>query len=419
MKVQQTSSIKVLIAATVGMAFSLPAVTVASFTVLMLPLTRAFGWERGEVSLAMTIVNIATIVMYPTVGWLIDRVGLRKVLIPSVILYGVILASHSLLSGQLWQFYVGYALLAVGGAGAAAVSYIRLIVAWFTDKRGLALGTSLAGMGVSVALLPMLAQSIVDIASWRMAYVVLGLLSILAVLPLVVSWAWYPDQQSSLSVAPKSTSHAAREVSGLEFREAIKSRSFILLAISFGLLGILTSAVPTHLVPLLVDRGVAAMDAAIMASALGFSLIAGRFLMGFLMDRIFAPLLVMSVCAIAVIGLMILLVGASEFWLVVSIALIGFAIGADGDFMSYLASRYIGLRAFSRVYGILLSVFATGLSVGPALMGYSSHVSGNYDLALRILIATTVTATVPFLFLGRYSDQARDTIRQPTAVPRT
>jgi len=209
----------------------------------------------------------------------------------------------------------------------------------------------------------------------------------------------------------------APEKSGLPFRVAIRSRSFILLTISFGLLGILTGAIPPHLVPLLVDRGVDAMRASILASALGFSLIAGRIVMGYLLDRIFAPLLMIAIVGIAVVGLIMMLVGVNGPWVVVSISLIGFSIGADGDFMSYLVSRYIGLRAFTSVCGLVYSAFTFGASIGPVVMGYSANISGNYDLALRILIASTTVAILPFLFLGRYPDEVTRSNARPQAVP--
>jgi MFS family permease len=397
---QRTSPAKVLVASTIGLAFGLSAVTNASFGVFVLPLSQTFEWKRGDISFAMAIFQIFNIIMAPVAGWFIDRLGIRSVLIPSVIVFGTVLASLSLLSGPLWQLYVGYALLATVGIGTSSVSYARLIVPWFSVKRGFALGTALAGMGVSVSFLPFLVRAVMELSSWRTAYIAEGALVIVAVSPFVMLWAW--DPQHPASGVGTNQAEAAPQTSGLEFREAIGSRAFVLLAVGFGFLGILTGAIPSHVVPLLVERGVAPMQATIMASALGLSLIAGRIVMGYFMDRFFAPLLMTITIAIASAGLVMMLIGMTGVWMIVPISCAGFAIGADADFLSYLTSRYIGMRAFTRTLGLLFSAFATGTGIGPAIMGYSANVSGSYNLALEILIATTTIAIIPFLFLGPY-----------------
>jgi MFS family permease len=74
------------------------------------------------------------------------------------------------------------------------------------------------------------------------------------------------------------------------------------------------------------------------------------------------------------------------------------------DFMSYLVSRYFGLRPFGRIYGLVYAALTVGLSLGPLVMGYSQQLTGSYDLALRILLGAAVLAILPFLALGRYPD---------------
>ncbi len=405
MNQNRSSSAKALFTATIGLAFGVTAVSVASFGSFILPLSRAFGWPRGDVSMAMVVANACNIVAFPIVGSLVDKYGLRKVLLPSIVLFGLALASLALMTGPIWQLYLGYALLAIGGSGTSTVTYTRLIVSWFTARRGMALGLALAGMGISVGLLPLLVQTITAAAGWRVAYLALGLLVIVGVLPHALPWARYPqDSLSKASAVPTPT--VVAEPSGMTFRDAVRSKTFILMIASFSLVGILTGAIPTHLVPLLFEKGVPAMKAAALASSLGISLILGRLVMGYLIDRVFAPHLMIGVILIALVGLGMMLSGGSAVWLVVSISCMGFTVGADVDCLSYLISRYIGLRAYTRVYGILLSAFTLGVGIGPGLMGYSFNVSGGYDLALRMLIGATGLAIVPFLFFGRYPDEA-------------
>ena len=402
MNYRSTSEAKVLVAATVGLAFSMTAVINSSFGVFIHPLSQAFGWERGGISFAVSTYYLLTIVTYPAAGWLIDRWGVRRVLIPSIVLFGLTLTGLSFMSGAMWQLYVGYGLVAVVAVGTTSMSYSRLIVSWFSAKRGLALGTALAGMGIGVALIPLLVQAIINTAGWRIAYVTLGAVVSVVVLLVVLPWARDPQEHKRRQTAGGVI--AAPPTTGLDFPDAIRSRSFLLLTLGFFPLGVMTGSIPTHLVPLLVERGIDATRAAMLASSLGFSLIAGRIIMGYLMDRIFAPFLMVFVLMMSILGLITLLVGVSALWILVSICLLGFSIGAEVDFTSYLVSRYIGLRSFTSSLGLLMAVFNMGASAGPAVMGYSSNTSGTYDLGLKVLIVLMTSAVAPFLCFGRYPD---------------
>jgi MFS family permease len=408
MNERQISQAKVLGACTVGLTFGYSVFYAAPFGVFAAPLAREFGWTRGDMSVALTIFTVIHIFMSPLAGWFVDRLGVRKVLIPSVILFGLTVSSFSMLSGQIWQYYVGYGVLAVVGVGASPVSYTRLIVVWFSTKRGMALGIALSGTGMGLALVPALAQTFIGVGGWRVAYLGLGLLVIGAVLPFVVPWARYPRHLQADLETLDAAGVPTSEASGLPFKEAVRSKAFFLLSVTFLLLGTLTGALPPHLVPILVDQHIPAMQAAATASVLGLSLIAGRLVMGFLMDRIFAPLLLAASISLMVTGLVMMMTGVTGPWLVVAISFIGFVMGGETDFLTYILSRYIGLRVFARVYGLLMAPWAAGVSLGPLVMAYSVHAGGNYDLAVGALIATTSLAIFPLFFLGPYPDLKQD-----------
>jgi len=406
MTLQRSSQGRILWVCMIGLAFGYSVLVAAPFGAFILPMSKAFGWARGNIPFAMTVFNGCTIIMYPLIGYLADRFGVRTVMLPSILLFGLIMASFSLFSGPIWQLYFGYALLAIMGVGIATHNYVRLIVAWFTAKRGLALGVSLAGVGLGLAVVPVLTQAIIDLAGWRVAFMALGALSIITVLPFALAWAWDSPHHATRGQIPTGpTEEAPPILDGLNFREVISSRAFWLLLATFTLLGVLTGALPSNIVPLLAEHGISATKASYIASTLGIAYTGGRLVTGYLLDRIYAPLLMGGVIGIAITGLVLLLVGASTSSLLAGVCCIGFALGCEIDFLSYMVSRYIGLRSFTRSIGFLLSGFAVGQSVGPALMGYSVNASGTYDLAIKILIGVVALALLPCALFGPYPDR--------------
>ncbi len=149
--------------------------------IFMKPLSSALGWSRGGISLALSVGAIAMAAANPFVGRLIDRYGVRPVLIVSLVGYGAstaflpVLAKHWGILG----FYVAYAAIAGIGAGSNVIAYVRILSGWFSgaeDKsRGFALGLASAGVPLGGALTGPIAVLLLAHVGWQGAYHVLAL----------------------------------------------------------------------------------------------------------------------------------------------------------------------------------------------------------------------------------------------------
>src|SRR5688572_4680205 len=249
----------VLAAATIGMGLGYSNIGVLSFGLFIVPLTTEFGWGRGEVSLAYTAMTYAMVFLAPLAGTLVDRLGVRRVLLPSIVLFALAIANLSLVTASLLHLYVAYVLVAVLGAGTAPTTYTRTVVAWFNRRRGLAIGIAMAGVGLGGVLLPPLVQSLIAGFGWRTAY--LALAAIVVVVSLPTAWAWLWESPAAFGLQPDDDVQPAGPAGpppGFEFRDAVRTRAFRLMAAGFALFGIFTAATITHLVPLLQDRGLTA-----------------------------------------------------------------------------------------------------------------------------------------------------------------
>jgi MFS family permease len=393
---------RIVLASALGLAFGYSSIGIISFGVFVLPLSEEFGWGRGDMSLALTLMSVAIVFLSPVAGTLLDRYGVRRVLIPSIFFFGIAIAGLSLMTGSLLHYYAMYLLLALAGVCTTPASYSRVIVAWFDARRGLALGIVLAGIGVGTAIIPPYIELLTSNFGWRVAFLGVSALILLVSLPAV--WAWISEPVKEL---PDGT---ARVEEGFSFRESIATRQFQFIAISFLLLGIMSGGILAHLVPLLTDRGVTPAVAASVASLLGVTLIVARLFIGYLLDRFFAPGVVAVFLMCPVIGLVILMSGAGGTPAIFAVVMVGLGIGAEMDFMSYLVSRYFGLRAFGRLYGLIYASITVGVSIGPIVMGYSEQLGGTYDFGLKVLLFASAVAIIPLTFLGKYPQLPRVTI---------
>jgi MFS family permease len=395
----------VLTAATIGLALGFSNIGVASFGLFVLPLSEAFGWGRGDISVALLLVNCTLVIAAPLAGVLVDRLGVRRVLLPSIVLFAATIASLALLDRDIRLFYALYVLLTIAGIGTIPATYTRVVIAWFDRRRGLAIGIAMAGIGLGAALMPPVVQHMIDSFGWRAGYLTLAALIIGIALPTVA--LLLREKPEDLGQLPDGApahggSHASSNMTGYEFFECLRLRAFWLMVAGFPLLGLFTSGLMSHLIPLLQDRQVSSALAAWGASLLGFALIFGRLVCGYLMDKFRATRVVIGCVLGPIIGLALLASGVGGPLAFCAVLLIGFGIGAELDFMSFLVSRYFGARAYGRTYTVMYSAFAVGSGLGSVLMGYAQQRTGSYDAALWLLCLTTTLALLPFARLGPY-----------------
>lgn len=394
---------KTLAASTIGSTFGYSTIGATSFGVFVLPLSAAFQWGRGDISVAFTIMSYTVALLSPFAGMLADRYGVRRVLLPSILAFGLSLALATTLTGEIVHLYGLYFVMALAALGTTPVIYTRAIVQWFDANRGLALGVSLMGVGIGTAVIPLIVQHSVGVWGWRGGYLVLA--AIVLGLTFPVCWAWIHARHSA------NVSNQVPVEPGDTLREAAKTPKYWKLLVGFCLLTVFPVGILSHLIPMLQDRGVSAGIAALAASTLGVAIIVGRVVTGYLLDRFFAPRVVIVCMGAAAAGLAMLALGITGFWAFFAVALVGFGVGADTDFMAYLVSRYHGTRAYARIVGTVYLAMGLGQGVGPLLMGYSYQVYGGYTLGLIAMCATTVLGILPLATLGPYPQFAQPRVR--------
>jgi len=175
----------IVLVAAVGLSMGYGPIVTFTFGVFFKPLSQEFGWNRAQVSLAFSLSLLIMSFFFPFIGRLVDRFGARRVIVPSVWLFGFGLISFSLLSARLWHLYAIYLVLGVVGGGTAPVPYSNVISHWFDQRRGLALGLAMVGLGLSTFIMPSLAQTLIVTGGWRRAYMTIGLMVMAVAIPVV------------------------------------------------------------------------------------------------------------------------------------------------------------------------------------------------------------------------------------------
>lgn len=395
----------IVLTGAVGMSTGPGQFAFGALGLFMLPLNQEFGWSRTEISLALTCFTVALTFSIPFIGKLVDQYGSRKVLIPSFIVFAILLALIPILADRLWILYLLFILIGSLGAGSNSLPYLRTISAWFDRRRALALGIAMGGSGMGYVYVPPAVQYMIDTHGWRSAYFMLAAVTLLVAVPLVYFvLREKPTIASNEGVNELGTnSLSAAPVAHISLSVVLKQRLLWQLFLIFCLLSFTLYGVMSHLVPMLNDRGMSARSAALVMSTLGVALVVSRVVIGYVMDRIFAPYVAVACFLLSAIGVTLLASGAIGSLAFFAAVCIGISMGAEIDMLAYLTGRYFGVANFGQVYGILFTSFLIGTSIGPVAYGVVYDLWGSYTWVLYVSAGLMLVSAGLTSLLPRYS----------------
>jgi OFA family oxalate/formate antiporter-like MFS transporter len=375
------------------------------FTAFIDPLIREFGWSYTEISFAMSLRGIEMSFLSPLIGFLVDRYGSRR-----LVFWGVITMSLGFFTfsatQSLWMFYASFVLIAFGGGGCASVVFMRVVTNWFRRRAGLALGVISSGFGASGLIVPLIVY-LIDTSGWRIALILLGVGTLIVGIPLAFVirdtpeiCGLHPDGQDTNTMIVGASKKINIEEEFMSFRDALKHRAFLFLAISEFLRMLAIGALVTHIMPYLNILHISRTTAGLMTGSLAFLSIFGRLGFGWMAD-LFDKRIIM-VASFSLLSLGFFLFCYVDIPWVMIVFLIIFPIGFGGTIVlrGAFLLEYFGQRTFGRLLGITMGVAAAGSIIGPTMAGYIFDTMGNYYYTwISLGIASSVSVLL-VIFIG-------------------
>ncbi|MBY4573386.1 MFS transporter [Gordonia paraffinivorans] len=372
------------------------------FNVVGTPMADEFGWNRSVISNGFSVETVLTGVSIVTLGVLVDRFGPRIPSVPMALAFGGGLMLMAAVPNSQSVFYL---LCAVVGAGAGAVNpvaHATVVSAWFADRRGLALGTMMAGLGACGVMMPYLANWVFGAFGWRATFLILGALC--TVIPTAV-YAFVTKMPPAHD-AERLAARARGLVAGESLWSIAKSyRQFWLLCLAIFLASTATFGLMSQVVPMTTDKGIDRGIAITALSVLSLASIAARLLVGYFLDRLFAPIIGAVIFALCGVGVILLISSSSAAVLFFGAILVGLALGSEGDLAAYMTSRYFPKHSYGRVLGSVYFLFAMGSAAGIFLLGQVYGFTGSYAAGIVPLVVMVGVAIICLLAMGPYRYQ--------------
>lgn len=350
-----------------------------------------FGWSRTLLSACSALAFLVMGVLAMAGGRLSDRFGPTRVLSVTGVLYGLGYVLMSQVSAP-WQMFVIFGLFLGLGMSTHDVVTLSTIARWFENRRGIMTGVVKVGTAFGQMAMPPIVAFLILTLGWRSATVAMGIGAAILLLIAALSMSRPPEPVRGPSDAPPA---------GLSFAQARGSRLFwTLCAIQF-LFFLSLMTVPLHLAVHGMDLGMTAPKAAVLLSVIGAASVAGRLIVGGLVDRIGGKNAFLLCFGALICGLAGFLLTQMHVLLFCVVAIYGFGHGGFFTVVSPTVAEYFGMRAHGAVFGTVLFFGTVGGSVGPILAGLAFDVTGSYQIAFFSLLTLAVIGLGLVLTLPR------------------
>jgi MFS family permease len=400
----------VIFASLTGIATTSTVFLIYSMGVFVKPLSAAFGWQRQEVLGALTATLLGILPSTLLAGWLSDRFSNWRLIAISQALLGLTCFLLGAFTSQhIWSFYALYFLAAVVSTGALPVTFTRQLAIRFVHNRGLVMGIAASGTGISALLIPPFAAFVLTHSGWRSTYFALGLVPLLASVPTMLFLRGSSTSVATRAAALREPSRLAESGPGLA--AALRNARFWLLGVASFLGAAVAVGISSNLVPHFTDMGYGVQAAAWAASLFGLSMLIGRITIGALLDRFRATGVALVVLVAGGFASMALASDKHLPNLIVPIALVGIATGAEIDFLSYFVPKYFGLRDLGKIYGCTFVLFNAGAAVGPKFFGYIFDTHKSYGAAFLVGGGAWLLAGVLLWLLRQHPFELKAPIR--------
>ena len=403
-----------MVAITSVMSFFASGIFFRGFGVLVLPIRDQLMITQAQTNLVFSVARAEGGLEGPLAGWLIDKFGNRKVLVPSLM---ITVAGYFLMAfwmPSLWSFAVVYlGLVSLGNSMAFQHACFAALNQWFIRRRSLSISilAAVSSLG-GLALIPTM-NLLIDKTNLQWGLIASGLFYLVILLPICY---WFRNRPEDMGLLPDGATRppavtgtrgaTRREYRDYTVREALRTQAYWFLLLGAGLRQTATLGILVSLFPILIeDKGMSPQMAANLVGAMSAINFVSRLVMGYLGDRVSKKAILGLSLSVEGLGYLFLWLG--DWQTAVGITLVlGFVIcegmmDGAGVIVWAALGEYFGRSRFATLRGYITFGYAWALVASPVYAGWIYDRFGNYDRAIVPGAICAMIAGVFFMLIKK------------------
>jgi len=372
------------------------------FGVILPPVLEETGWSRAETSAIYGFWALEGGLMAPVYGYLIDRWGVRTVVVLGSICGGVGLLIVSRID-TLPLFYFGFAVAGLG-IGTMWLGPLTAIAHWFRGRRAFAMALAGCGYAFGALVLPLFEWAVATYG-WRASLAGIGVGAFACCIPLALTLR---DDPASLGYSVDGVSEPGEkgpepEASGLTAREAFVTRAFWFLVGAYTLCTLAKTALLPHMIQYLSEVNISSQIGAYAFAAFAVASTPSRLLGGLLGDRYDKRRVLAVALSILSVGMFGVAFITQPWHLCVFVLVVGPGYQMTMPLITSLIGDLFGVRSYAVILGTATLIGGVFWFGAPPFAGWVADTYGSYRPAWIVLGAVTLLGPPLALMIPRRS----------------
>ena len=360
-----------------------------------------FGWSRAQLTGAFSLAQLEGSILGPLLGYLIDRLGPRRMVFIGLVITGLgfVLFSRT---NNLLTFYVSYGLIMLGTAAGSWLPLMTVVNRWFIRKRGLAMAVAAEGSPLGgLLLLPVLAWAVTPSHfGWSTTALWIGMVFLALAFPISRFIRERPEgygERADGDPSPNASMSqievvrtpprdiGSRDQPDFTAGQAIRTSAFWLITFGHAFSSMLFATLTVHLVPMLTDQGLSLQSSANVFSAMMGVAAVFQLIGGYVGDRMETRVAIAAFGFIQAAGFTVAVFTESMPMAILFAVLFGAGFGGRNPLTVAIRAEYFGPNAFATITGISSAPMYLFMLAAPLFAAFIFDTQGSYMIAWLIL----------------------------------
>ena len=360
-----------------------------------------FGWSRAQLTGAFSLAQLEGSILGPLLGYLIDRLGPRRMVFIGLVITGLgfVLFSRT---NNLLTFYVSYGLIMLGTAAGSWLPLMTVVNRWFIRKRGLAMAVAAEGSPLGgLLLLPVLAWAVTPSHfGWSTTALWIGMVFLALAFPISRFIRERPEgygERADGDPSPNASMSqievvrtpprdiGSRDQPDFTASQAIRTSAFWLITFGHAFSSMLFATLTVHLVPMLTDQGLSLQSSANVFSGMMGVAAVFQLIGGYVGDRMETRVAIAVFGFIQAAGFTVAVFTESMPMAILFAVLFGAGFGGRNPLTVAIRAEYFGPNAFATITGISSAPMYLFMLAAPLFAAFIFDTQGSYMIAWLIL----------------------------------
>ena len=389
-----------------------------------------FGWTRTQLSIAFSLSRVEGSIMGPISGYLIDKLGSRRMVLIGLVIAGggfVIMSQMT----NIWHFFIAFIVMSMGVGLGTWMPMMTVLNNWFSRNRSTAMALAMEGFLIGGMILVPLLAFVIDPdvpgrPGWRLTALVIGIFLVAVALPLSrlvrnapEPYGLFPDGEAAArprQTATASSNNVVDEEPDYTWQEAVRTKAFWLITMGHACSSIVIVTITVHLGPMLSDQGFPLQTIGWVVGA--YTGVAAIFTLigGYVGDRLPIRMALFGFSAIQSGAVWVLMVADTPQMAFLFAVLMGIGFGGRNPLTTAIRGVYFGRKAFASITGMSMIPMNVMLLAAPLFAGIMYDATQSYFVPMAAIAIVSLAGSALFLFLGSPESAAEDRRRRAASI---